>query len=207
VPAEVRRDLLTAATERELSADEVLYVAGEEALVLYLVVEGRVRLVRERGGRPVFIHDEVAGGALGEVPLFEGTTYPATAIAAERSRVLAIPRDAVLSCVRRHPDLALAILARLAGRVRTLVDRLDRNSTQPTLARLAELVLARARSSGTTSFTLGASQQEVAEEIGTVREIVVRGLKSLREQGAIESRGGGRYVLVDAGVLERTASS
>jgi CRP/FNR family transcriptional regulator len=206
LPGPVRAALLANATERRFRADEVLYLAGSPARALYLVVEGRVRLLRGHDGRTIFIHDELAGGSLGEVPLFEGTTYPATAIAAEPTRCLVLPREAILEAVRTHPELALAILSRLAARVRFLVDKLDRTASQSTLARLAELILSRAKSTGGKSFTLGATQQRAAEEIGTVRELIVRGLRTLRDQGAIEAKGGGRYVMKDERLLRRLAA-
>lgn len=205
LPHETRRALLASATQRSFKTDEVLYLAGQEALSLYLVLEGRVRLLRGHAGRPLHIHDELAGGALGEVPLFEGTTYPATAVAAEPTRCLVLQRDAILDAVRRHPELALAILARLSGRIRLLVDRLDRSATRSIRARLADLIAHRERAARGRSFTLGTTQQQAAEEIGTVRELVVRGLKALRTAGIIEARGGGRYVVRDAARLRQIA--
>lgn len=206
MPAEVRRALFSHATTRSFEPEEVIYLAGSPAHTIYLISEGCVRLVREREGRTIHIHDERAGGVLGEVPLFEGTTYPATAIASEPTRCLVLRREAILDCIRAHPDLALAILARLAARVRFLVNKIERNASQPTVARLAELVLARARNDGDgTGFTLGVSQEKAAEEIGTVRELVVRGLRSLRELGAIDALGGGRYTVRNAELLKRVA--
>ena len=196
---------LAQGSERQFAAGEVLYLAGSEAHALYLVLEGRVRLLRERGGRAVYIHDEAPGGTLGEVPLFEGTTYPATAIAAEPTRCIVLHRDAVLAAVRENPDFALALLGRLAGRVRQLVERVDRNAAQSTLTRLADHLLARAAASSATSFTLGGTQQQTAEEIGTVRELVVRGLRTLRERSVIEARGGGRYVITNKRALHAMA--
>jgi CRP/FNR family transcriptional regulator len=169
-------------------------------------MDGRVRLLRESHGRTILIHHEERGGCLGEVPLFEGTTYPATAMAAEPTRCLVIHREAILEMVRTEPELALALLARLAARVRHVVDRLDRNTSQSTLGRLAEHLLARASASRARAFTLGASQQQAAEELGTVRELVVRGLRALRDRGAIVALGGGRYSVADEGLLRRIAS-
>ena len=37
------------------------------------------------------------------------------------------------------------------------------------------------------------TQQQVAEELGTVREVVSRGMRELVKEGRIEVRGGGRY--------------
>ncbi len=64
-------------------------------------------------------------------------------------------------------------------------ERLDRNASRTTLGRLAAHLLARAAASEGRAFTLGASQQQAAEELGTVRELVVCGLRVLRERGVI----------------------
>lgn len=203
LPERMRRLLLDRGVERSFAADEVIYLAGAAAGRMYLVLDGRVRLLRGRDGNPILIHEEIAGGCIGEVPLFEGTTYPATAICAEPTRCLVLERSFILDMVRAEPELALALLQRLAARVRHLVERLDRNSAQSTLARLAQLILARA--DGKRSFTLGITQQQAAEEIGTVRELVVRGLRTLRDRGIIEAKGGGRYVVRDLGALREAA--
>lgn len=199
--------LIARGVTRRYSADEVLYLAGAPAQALYIVLEGRVRVMRGEGGRAYVLHVETAGGSLGEVPLFEGTTYPATAIAAESSRCLVLTRDAVLSAVRTDPELALALLSRLAGRVRLLIERLDRQTGHSTLGRLAALLIERAEGANGGSFTLGGTQQQTAEEIGTVRELVVRGLRTLRHRGVVESRGGGRYIVTDAAALSEIAVS
>jgi CRP/FNR family transcriptional regulator len=208
VSERTRAALLAAAVERRFGTGEILYLAGSPAQSLYLVLEGRVRLVRESHGRTIFLHDEERGGCLGEVPLFEGTTYPATAMASEPTRCLVLRRGTILEIVRTEPELALALLTRLAARVRHLVDRLDRNGSQSTLGRLAGHLLARSAASQGRgrAFTLGASQQLAAEELGTVRELVVRGLRTLRDRGAIVALGGGRYSVVDEALLRRVAS-
>lgn len=163
-------------------------------------------MVRERSGKTLFLHDEPRGGCLGEVPLFEGTTYPATAIASEPTECLVIRRDAMLRATRAHPDLALMLLQRLAARVRGLVERIDGNAMLTTRARLARLLLARAPAMPGRAFTLGVTQQQAAEEIGTVRELVVRGLRALRDDGVIEAAGGGRYRVRDTEALQRIAA-
>lgn len=113
----------------------------------------------------------------------------------------------MLAAVRTDPELALALLSRLAGRVRLLVERMDQQTAHSTLGRLAALMLERAAAADGRSFTLGGTQQQTAEEIGTVRELVVRGLRPLRDRGAIESRVGGRYVVSNAAMLSEIAAS
>jgi CRP-like cAMP-binding protein len=64
-------------------ANAVLFLAGASAAGWFIIVEGTVRVVRGSGSRQHVIHTEVAGGTLGEVPLFTQRTHPATGIAAE----------------------------------------------------------------------------------------------------------------------------
>lgn len=200
-----RRELAARATLRTFAPDEVLWRAGATPRGFCVVLEGEVRVVRSVGGRQHVIHVEGPGGTLGDVPLFEGGAYPATAIASRRTQCLVIGRDAILAAIREDPELAFVLLARLAARVRHLIERLDRLAARNVTARLAAFLLARRRAAATPSFTLGCTQLEVAEELGTVREVVVRALRELREGGVIRSAGRGRYEVVDEAALVRLA--
>ena len=58
---------------------------------------------------------------------------------------------------------------------------------------------------GSGAFTLGATQAEVAEELGTVREVVVKELRALRAAGVLRSAGRGRVEVADAARLREIA--
>ena len=201
VSTEALRALAQHATERRYAVNVALFTAGARPAGLHLVVEGRVRVVRGRGHRRHVVHEEVAGGALGEVPVFAGGTYPATAIAAEPTRCVILPADAIAAAARRDPAVAFVFLRRLAERTRHLVDRLDRFAGQAVAGRLAAHLLVRGRAAGGGPFTLGQTQGELAEELGTVREVLVRELRKLRLAGAIVAAGRGRYRIGDARAL------
>ena len=124
--AETIAALAARAVERRYAPDEVLFTAGSTPRGLFVVLEGRVRVLRGNdGGRQHVVHEELAGGTLGEVPLFDGGGYPATAIAAEATRCAVIDRATLSAAMHADPEMAWTLLARLASRVRTLVDRLD----------------------------------------------------------------------------------
>lgn len=205
LPPPVAAALAARAVERSYLAGEVLFTAGTTPDGLLVVLAGRVRIVRGRGGRQHLVHEEGPGGALGEVPLFSGGGYPATAIAAEPTRCLFLPHDALRRVVLGHPELALLFLGRLAERTRLLVDRVDALAGQDVPGRLARLLLAREREAGPGPFTLGQTQNETAEALGTVREVLVRALRQLRQKGLIETVGRGRYRIRDAGALAALA--
>lgn len=201
------RELAARCVRRVYRAGGTLFTAGAEARGLYVVTSGRVRVVRHAAGRRHVLHEEGPGGTLGEVPLFEGGGYPATAIAAEPTTCLVVGRAAIASAMRADPELAWRFLSRLAARVRTLVERVDGLAVRSVPQRLAALLAARQEraADGRGSITLGGTQQEVAEELGTVREVVVRAVRVLCDAGAIEPLGRGRYRVRDAERLKELA--
>lgn len=213
-----RDALLRHAVKRRYATGEVLWSAGETSSGITLVVEGKVRVVRGSGGRQTVIHSGETGTTLGEVPFFTRSPYPATAIAAEPTTCLILSHDAVKAAMAVDPGLAFFFLERLSRRVQSLVDRVDQIAVHSVQARLASYVLQRSEtvasarpSTGTTdnrpAFSLGMTQTALAEELGTVREVVVRSLRALRTLGAIEGVGDGKYRVADAVLLKRLADS
>jgi CRP-like cAMP-binding protein len=200
-----RRELAARGVTRRFPADRVLWRRGEQPRGLFIVLEGAVRVVRGSGGRQHVLHREGPGGTLGEVPLFAGGTYPATVIAEEPTECLVLSLAAIEAAIARDSRLATLLLRRLSERVRELARRLDRFTTQPVARRLAAYVLHRHQETGG-AFTLGRSQGRVAEDLGTVREVLVRELRALVEGGAISRTGPGRYRVADEAKLRRSAA-
>jgi CRP-like cAMP-binding protein len=200
------RKLAARSLVRTYETGEHLFDAGASARGLYVVVRGRVRVVRDADTRRHVLHEEGPGGTLGEVPLFEGGGYPGTAVAAEQTTCVVVGRDAIAAAMRADPDLAWRFLRRLASRVRTLVERLDGLAARSVPQRLAALLVARQEApTGDRTVTLGGTQQQVAEELGTVREVVVRAVRALCDAGAIEPLGRGRYRVRDVDRLRELA--
>lgn len=190
--------------EMSFAPNSVIFLSGSEPRGWYVVLEGHVRVVRGSGSRQHVVHTEGPGGTLGEVPLFAGGTHPATAIAAEPTRCAVFTRAALEAAIAEAPPIAFIIARRLALRVRQLVDRLDDRSARSVQARLIEFLLGR-QTPRSLSVSLGMTQQALAEELGTVREVVSRELRTLARQGWIEPLGGGRYRLADVKRLRAAA--
>jgi CRP/FNR family transcriptional regulator len=194
------------AVEVRFAPDEVIFLAGARSRGWFVVVEGLVRVVRASGSRQHVIHAEGPGGTLGEVPLFTDGTHPATGIAAEPTRCALFDRATLESAIAECPDIALLITKRLAFRVQNLVARLDGRSAKSARVRLIEFLLERARASDRDSFSIGMTQQDLAEELGTVREIVSREFRRLAREKWIVSLSGGRYRLLDIDALRNAAT-
>lgn len=201
IGAASRELLLREGTVRDYLPGSVLWTAGSPARGLYFVLEGEVKIVRGEGNKRHVIHRAGPGETIGEVPLFSHGRYPATAIAVATTTCLIVPEPLLQRAMERDPALAWRFLEGLSERVRGLVDRVDERSAVHVRGRIARLLLeGHARAEGRW-FRIGASQAEVAEELGTVREVVVRSLKEMRGKGWVESDGRGRYRVRDAAAL------
>ena len=142
------------------------------------------------------LHAEGAGATLGEAPLFDGQGYIASAIAVAPTRLVLVPREAVLDLCRRHPAVALAMLEAMASRVRRFAGLVEDLAFRQVTERLARYLEANAAAAGApvapgTVVNLGLTQEQLAGRLGTVRELVSRALAQLERAGAIKrSRAG-----------------
>jgi CRP-like cAMP-binding protein len=201
---EVVRALAKRATIVNAATNEVLFLTGSETRGWWIVLDGKVRVVRGDGTRQHVVHTEGPGGTLGEVPLVSGGRHPATAIAAEPTSCALFSRTALEAAIGEAPAIAFILAERLAERVRVLVDRLDVRSARSVQSRLIDFLLARPRQRAS-AISLGMTQQQLAEELGTVREVVSREIRELVKRGWLESLGGGRYRIADTASLRQAA--
>jgi len=195
LPASARAALARRGILLSFRRGEFLFHAGDAPRGLFLVLEGRVRVINERDGRRHLVHEDSAGATLGEVPLIQGGGYPASALAASATRCALFSHDALHAAIAASPDVAWFLMRGLTARIRTLVARLAQVSSTPIRQALAAMILE--RGSGSAPMALGVTQQELAESLGTVREVVARQLTALKRAGAIRSAGRGRIAVAD----------
>jgi CRP-like cAMP-binding protein len=196
---------LTRGVLRHYSPGEVLWQAGDTARALHVVLEGEVRVVRGSAGRQRVVHTERMGGTLGDVALFAESAYPATALAASRVTTLALSANLVHAVIAADASFAFRLLRHLAERVRQVIGRFDQVASVSVAARVARFLLERHASAAGQPFSLGMPQQELAEELGTVREVIVRTLRDFRSRGLISAAGRSRYRVADESALTQLA--
>jgi CRP/FNR family transcriptional regulator len=201
----VAKALVENARLRSFTPGEPLFREGEASSGIFVVLDGEVRVVRTSRGRRHVLHTERRGGTLGEAPFFDHQPYPASAIAWTAVDALYIDRNGVERAVRTTPDIALFFLSHLAGRVRLLLDRVDRLATADVGTRMCAYLLDEVER--TDGAIVKITQASLAEELGTVREVVMRTLRSLRRRNIISSAGRGRIEIVDLTALRELASA
>ena len=134
------------------------------------------------------------GGSIAELPVFDGGNYPASAQAITASTLLFFSKQDFHSLCVQHPEVALKVLRVVGGRLRRLVGIIEELSFTTVRHRLAAVLARLAKSQGTRSgkavtFTLPVNNNELAAQIGTVRELVSRNLSRLQAEGLIQMDG------------------
>lgn len=192
LPAEALTRLLDGHTFVRAAAGGVLYRPGEVA-GMHLAVEGLLRVsMTSEGGRQVTVRYARRGDVLG-VPVAVSGSAPVF-VQAVTDVVVVSTRPGVLPALaQRDPRVGLWMAEELATRVDGLLHELARNAFWPVRRRLARhLVDLAADSQRGDALVVRASHQELADHVGTVREVVARTLATLGEKG---------YLAHEAGVI------
>ncbi len=190
-PAELQQ--LAARTSRKLfGTGELLFSEGEPCNGLHIIARGKVRIFKTSlGGREQVLAVNIPGESVAELPVFDGGTYPASAIAIEETEIAYISRRDFHAHCMEHPEVALKVLAVVGARLRRLVGIIEELSFTTVRHRLISALVRLAESEGKQTgrgleFQLPASHQELASQMGTVRELISRNLMRLHAEGLLD---------------------
>jgi CRP/FNR family transcriptional regulator, dissimilatory nitrate respiration regulator len=203
--ARVVRRIAASAVVRRYPRRGVLFRSGDAPAALHFVLSGRVRVARRTESGSKVLHFEEPGGVLGEIPVFGGGPYPATATAADIVRCAVVSAEAVERLLAEEPEFARFALRRTARRARVVLERFDELSDYSVTARVAGYLHTRASAMPDHPLDLGMSQAALADRLGTVREVLVRALRILCDDGVLQRVGRSRFVVIDGRRLREHA--
>jgi len=107
------------------------------------------------------------------------------------SRLLVLHPDVVRSLADRDLTVSLALLHETSERVMSFVDELSGQAFSRVPERIARHLLDLASDDQGAMLVARISQQQLADAVGTAREVVVRTLRELRDEGIVETGRGG----------------
>jgi CRP/FNR family cyclic AMP-dependent transcriptional regulator len=111
------RKIASLAQVQDFSPGAVVVEAGQPSNAFYLVLGGRARVVgksRRKLGM---------GDYFGEMGLIDGEPRSATIVAEDELQVMSLPRRPFLRLLNQEPQIATAMMAELAARIRALEKR------------------------------------------------------------------------------------
>jgi CRP/FNR family transcriptional regulator len=180
--------ILADATRLRIPGGGLLRSAGEHGPHLELVVTGLLRIfVAAPDGRTLTVRYCRPGDVLGLVSLFREPYVMLGSIqAVAESEVVSLRPATVRLLADTDIDVARALIAELSDRVVTFVAEIPGNVFANVRQRVARhlLDLATERQLGP-DLVAHVSQQELADAVGTAREVVVRILRDLRDEGIV----------------------
>ncbi|NDQ56100.1 MAG: Crp/Fnr family transcriptional regulator [Acidipila sp.] len=206
------RALAARVSKRHFKRGEQLFGEGDPCVGLFLVASGKIRIFKlSAAGREQVLAVEGPGSSFAELPVFDGGNYPAAASASEDAEVLFVSRQDFQNFCRQHPEVALKVIAVVGSRLRRLVGIIEDLSFTTVRQRLIGLILRLAQASGSPTkegvrVELTMSHQDLAAELGTVRELVSRNLSRLQAEGFLDVDGR-KIIVKDLPGLKREQAS
>lgn len=200
---ETREKIARAALLRHFQPGESILIEGEAGQGAYFILEGEVRVFRlSVEGREQVLATLKPGASFNTVgPLLDGQPHPASARAITETRLAALRSADYLDLLRTCPDFSFVILREFAGRLAHLTGLVENLALHSVRGRMAKFLLAQADGE---ALHRRWTQDEIAEHLGSVRDVIGRTLREFVDAGYIR-REGHRIVLVDREGLEREA--
>lgn len=181
-------------------AGATLFDVGTSCQALPLVLEGRIRVSkRSDTGREISLY-HVQAGELCIVTvgcLLGGIPYPASGTSETPLQALALPRPLFMTLLNSHQPFREWVFQLFTDRITGLMQLVEEVAFRKLDQRLANWLLLRAP-------VAEASHQAIADDLGSVREIISRLLKQFEDQGLVRL-GRGRIDILDTSGLSSLA--
>ena len=165
----------------------LIFNEGEPSNGFYLIETGKVKIFKlSFEGKEHILHIYGPGKPFGEVPVFEGNNFPASAMAMAKTQIIFIPRDKFVKLISDTPGLAMNMLGMLSMRLREFTIQIENLSLKEVPARLASYILTLSKEHDKTEkVSLPISKAQLANLIGTTPETISRVLKKMTEASLI----------------------
>ncbi|MEP7297496.1 MAG: Crp/Fnr family transcriptional regulator [Burkholderiales bacterium] len=176
---------------KRFPANAVIITEGDANDSLYIILSGRVKVyASNEAGKEVILNTLGAGEYVGEVA-FDGGLRSASVMTLEPTTCVVVTGANLRDFVVEHPDFALHLVDVLIARVRKLTENVKSLALEGVYGRVATLLRALSIEDGTGRVvTERLTQQDIAERVGSSREMVNRVFKELTSGG---------YIAVEAG--------
>jgi CRP-like cAMP-binding protein len=180
------------ASYKKLVPGEILFAEGDPCEYYYQVVHGQLRWVNfNKEGDEYLQHVVEKGESIGELPLFDGGVYAATAIANRASRVLRLPKTAFHELLKEIPELHFAFSRLLTERLRFkffLLKEMANNDSEKIITALLGYLHEKKDHVCTVCNQVMLNRRQIAEMTGLRVETVIRVMRNLNEKGIIQIR-------------------
>jgi CRP/FNR family cyclic AMP-dependent transcriptional regulator len=168
---------------REFAKNTVLIHEGDVADSLYVVESGRVKVYcSDKGGKDFVLNILEYGDYFGELALLDDDKRSASVRAMEVSKVRIIYKEDFKAILDLHPNITRILNKNLTRRIRKLTNDVKSLALQDVYGRVVKVLTSLAQPAeedGSMRIDEKLTQQEIADRVGSSREMVARILKDL----------------------------
>lgn len=193
-------DLLAHAQLVDVPAGTALFGAGSPCRQFPFVLSGSIRVAKVGEGRELQLYRVGPGEScvLTSSCLVGNSDYPASGVVESDARLVVLPRAEFDALMARHAPFRQYVFSLFAERLADLMGIVEAVAIHKLDRRVATALLGHGK-------VVTVTHQQLADEVGSVREIVTRVLKKFADDGWVCLSRGSIEVL-DAAALRRTAA-
>ncbi len=183
----------------DLPAGTALFGEGSVCQQFPLVLEGAIRVAKVGEGRELQLYRVTPGECcvLTSSCLVGGRDYPASGVVESGVRLVVLPREVFDDLMASHPPFRQYVFGLFADRLTDLMGLVEAVAFHKLDRRVAGALLGHGR-------VVEMTHQQLADSVGSVREIVTRVLRSFADHGLVKL-GRGSIEVLDAAGLRRIA--
>lgn len=176
---------------RSYPKNAVLVQEGDKSDQFYVLLSGKLKVfLADDDGKEIVVDMLNPRQYFGEMAL-DGESRSASVMTMEASKLAVIQRDQFKRFLAENPEAAFALIVTLIRRARNLTRTIGNLALLDVYGRVARLLIDHASDeSGQLVVTEKMSQQEIAQRIGSSREMVSRILSDLKEGGYVSIESG-----------------
>jgi CRP-like cAMP-binding protein len=210
LPEAAQREIGRLFMEEKFQKDDYVFFEGDLPEWLFIVNEGRVKLVKHSDtGKDVILQIFVPGDMFGEVSLFDRKPYSSSAQVMENSIILKLSRKDFLLFFGRHPFVATEMIAELGRQLREAHATIKSLAVDRVEQRIASILLKLAHKLGSQEqggvmLNLSLTRQDLADMAGTTVETTIRVMSRFTKAKVIKPVNG-KILILDSKYLQRIA--
>lgn len=186
--ASERQLLLQAARKKTYPKNTIILSEGDTSDSLYMVCKGRLKVaIVDEYGKEIILALLGPGEYFGEMTaMADGASRSACVVTRETCEVLVLQKDDFRKVVKDNPDVVIALLRKSMERLREANKKIESLALLDVYGRVARLFTSLSRPcDGAQVIEEKLTHQDIANMVGSSREMVSRVLKELTSGGYV----------------------
>lgn len=178
------------AVAKTYKKNAIIINKGDATSSLYVILEGHARVyIDDAQGKVITLSTMKAGDSFGELALLSASPRTASVVTSSPSEIAKISKQDFMTCLSSNPSISSKVIEILIARVQTMAEEVSSLALLDVYGRIARIINNNASKNDGKLVTNPLTHQEIANMVGSSREMVSKILKDLRIGGYISTTG------------------